>query len=151
LLVTDLRTGLTSEEAGRRLEEYGPNQLPEPRRATWVMIFLTQLASPLIYILLVAAVISLAMGHASDAVVIVVVVLINAGIGAVQEGRAEHSLTALRKLSSLKVRVMRDGEDRLIEACDLVPGDVLSIAAGDAVGADAGCLKRRRWRRLKRR
>ena len=137
LLVTDLRTGLTSEEAGRRLEEYGPNQLPEPRRATWVMIFLTQLASPLIYILLVAAVISLAMGHASDAVVIVVVVLINAGIGAVQEGRAEHSLTALRKLSSLKVRVMRDGEDRLIEACDLVPGDVLSIAAGDAVGADA--------------
>ena len=137
LLVTDLRTGLTSEEAGRRLEEYGPNQLPEPRRATWVMIFLTQLASPLIYILLVAAVISLAMGHASDAVVIVVVVLINAVIGAVQEGRAEHSLTALRKLSSLKVRVMRDGEDRLIEACDLVPGDVLSIAAGDAVGADA--------------
>ena len=137
LLVTDLRTGLTSEEAGRRLEEYGPNQLPEPRRATWVMIFLTQLASPLIYILLVAAGISLAMGHASDAVVIVLVLLINAGIGAVQEGRAEHSLTALRKLSSLKVRVMRDGEDRLIEACSLVPGDVLLIAAGDAVGADA--------------
>jgi magnesium-transporting ATPase (P-type) len=104
-------------------------------------VFASQFASPLIYILFVAAMISFAMDHASDAVVILVVVLINALIGAVQEGRAEHSMTTLRKLSALKVRVVRDGVESIIEARELVPGDIILLGAGDQVGADARLLE----------
>ena len=137
----DSQTGLSSAEAAARLTQHGPNELPEEAHKPMWKVFAAQFASPLIYILLVAAMISFAMGHASDAVVILVVVLVNAVIGAIQEGRAEHSMAALRKLSSLKVRVVRDGRETLIEARDLVPGDILLLAAGDQVGADARLLE----------
>ncbi|WP_395748472.1 cation-translocating P-type ATPase [Prosthecobacter sp.] len=140
-LRTDAQAGLSSSEASERLKQQGPNELPEDKRRPMWRVVASQFASPLIYILFVAAVISFVMRHASDAVVILVVVLINALIGAVQEGRAEHSMTALRKLSALKVRVMRDGRETLIEARDLVPGDILLIGAGDQVGADARLLE----------
>lgn len=138
---TDAGRGLSSEAAARLLAEHGPNELPEAAHKPMWKVFAAQFASPLIYILFVAAVISFAMGHASDAAVILVVVLINSVIGAVQEGRAEHSMTALRKMSSLKVRVVRDGKESIIEARGLVPGDILLLAAGDAVGADARLLE----------
>lgn len=135
-LHVDPQVGLASDESARRLLAYGLNELPEaPPKSLW-KVFVTQFASPLIYILFVAAVISYAMGHPSDAVVILMVVLINSIIGAVQEGRAEHSMAALRKLSSLKVRVLRDGGESVIEARNLVPGDVLLLNAGDEVAAD---------------
>lgn len=90
---------LSGSEASEHLKRYRPkNELPEDRHKPLWRVFASQFASPLIYILFVAAVISFAMGHASDAVVILIVVLINALIGAVQEGRAEHSMTTLRKL-----------------------------------------------------
>ncbi|MBL9133215.1 MAG: HAD-IC family P-type ATPase, partial [Verrucomicrobiaceae bacterium] len=133
--------GLTSAEAAARLAQHGPNELPEEAHKPMWKVFAAQFASPLIYILFVAAIISFAMSHASDAVVILVVVLVNAVIGAIQEGRAEHSMAALRKLSSLKVRVVRDGHESIIEARDLVPGDILLLAAGDQVGADARLLE----------
>lgn len=138
---TDPHAGLSTAEAAARLAQHGPNELPEEAHKPMWKVFAAQFASPLIYILFVAAVISFAMGHASDAMVILVVVLINAVIGAVQEGRAEHSMAALRRLSSLKVRVVRDGHDSIIEARDLVPGDILLLAAGDQVGADARLLE----------
>ncbi len=140
-LGTDPGRGLTLAEVQRRLAEHGPNELPDEAPKPWWRILLRQFASPLIYILFVASVISLAMGHASDAVVILVVVAINAVIGALQEGRAEHSMSALRKLSALRVRVIREGAETMVEARDLVPGDVLLLAAGDAVGADARLLE----------
>jgi Ca2+-transporting ATPase len=140
-LQTDAHAGLTSSEASERLKQQGPNELPEDEHRSMWRVFASQFASPLIYILFVAAVISFVMGHASDAAVILVVVLINALIGAVQEGRAEHSMTALRQLSALKVRVVRDGKESIIEARELVPGDVLLIGAGDQVGADARLLE----------
>jgi Ca2+-transporting ATPase len=140
-LGTDSRHGLGHEEAARRLAEHGPNELPAAAHKPWWRIVLRQFASPLIYILFVAAVISFAMGHSSDAAVILVVVFINAVIGTLQEGRAEHSMNALRKLSALRVRVVRDGQESMIEARALVPGDLLLIAAGDAVGADARLLE----------
>ena len=140
-LGSDARHGLSSPEVARRLERHGPNELPEAAHKPWWRIGLRQFASPLIYILFVAALISMALGHASDAAVILVVVVLNAAIGAFQEGRAEHSMQALRKLSALRVRVIRDGRELLIEARDLVPGDILLIAAGDAVGADARLLE----------
>jgi magnesium-transporting ATPase (P-type) len=114
---------------------------PEDKHKPLWKVFAAQFASPLIYILFVAAMISFAMDHASDAVVILVVVLVNAVIGAVQEGRAEHSMTTLRKLSSLKVRVVRDGVESIIEARELVPGDIILLGAGDQVGADARLLE----------
>lgn len=140
-LQTDLRAGLSKAEAARRLEQHGPNELPEERHKPMWKVFAAQFASPLIYILFVASVISFAMGHASDAVVILVVVLVNAIIGSIQEGRAEHSMTALRKLSALKVRVMRGGHENTVESRELVPGDILLLGAGDQVGADARLLE----------
>ena len=140
-LQTDAGEGLACAEAAARLVKFGPNELPEAERKPLWRVFAGQFASPLIYILFVAAVISFAMGHASDAAVILAVVLINAVIGAVQEGRAEHSMSALRRLSALKVRVVREGREWLIEARELVPGDILLLAAGDQVGADARLLE----------
>lgn len=140
-LQTDLKAGLSTAEAAKRLEEHGPNELPAEQHKPMWKVFAAQFASPLIYILFVASIISFAMGHASDAVVILVVVLVNAIIGAIQEGRAEHSMTALRKLSALKVRVVRGGRESTIESRELVPGDILLLAAGDQVGADARLLE----------
>jgi magnesium-transporting ATPase (P-type) len=140
-LGSDLRHGLASAEVARLLAAHGPNELPEAAHKPWWRIILRQFTSPLIYLLFVAAVIALAMGHASDAVVILVVVMLNAIIGAMQEGRAELSMSALRRLSALRVRVVRDGHESMIAARDLVPGDLLLIAAGDAVGADARLLE----------
>ncbi len=129
--------GLARDEAARRLAEHGPNTLPEAGRRPMWRVFAGQFANPLIYILFAAAVIAFAMGKRGDAAVILVVVVINAVIGAFQEGRAERSMEALRRLSALKVRVRRCGGEEIIEARELVPGDIVLLAAGDAVAADA--------------
>ena len=140
-LGTDLGHGLSEAECQRRLVEHGANTLPEARHRSLWRVFAGQFASPLIYILFVAAAISAATGHLSDAGVILLVVLVNAGIGTFQEGRAEQSMASLRRLSTLKSRVLREGTERMVEARDLVPGDVLLLMAGDAVGADARLLQ----------
>jgi len=132
--------GLPAEVARDRLERFGPNALPEVARRSLLSVFLGQFRSPLIYLLIAAAVIALALGHRSDAVVILAVVLLNAIIGGFQEGRAERSLEALRKLATHKARVIRSGQERVIEARDVVPGDILLLDLGDAVAADARLL-----------
>ena len=119
---------------------HGPNALSEPRRRSPWWVFAAQFRSPLIYLLLAAAALALVLGHSQDAAVIFVVLLANAVIGAVQEGRAEHSLLALRKLETLRARVVRDGDQCLVEARDVVPGDILVLEAGDAIPADARLL-----------
>ena len=141
VLGSDALAGLSPEEAARRLAEHGPNTLPETEHRSLWRVLASQFASPLIYILFVAAAIAFAMGKRGDSIVILVVVIINAVIGAFQEGRAERSMEALRRLSSLKVRVLRGGREEIIEARDLVPGDVVLFAAGDAIGADARLLE----------
>jgi Ca2+-transporting ATPase len=133
----DTQRGLSGQEAARRLARFGPNALPEGVSKSLFTVLLHQFKSPLIYLLLAAAGIALALGKVSDSVVILVVVLINAIIGTFQEGRAERSLSALRRLASPRAHVLRDGEEQQIEARELVPGDVLLLAAGDAVAADA--------------
>ena len=133
----DAQGGLTDEQAAQRQREHGPNTLPQPPPRSAVRVFLRQFKSPLIGILFIAALLAAAMGHWGDAGVIVAVVLVNAAIGAFQEGRAEASMAALRKLSALQVRVLRAGREQSIAASELVPGDLLLLAAGDAVGADA--------------
>jgi magnesium-transporting ATPase (P-type) len=132
--------GLTEAEASARAARLGPNALPEPPGRTLFGVVLGQFRSPLVWLLFVAAAVATALGHLSDAVVIAVVVATNAVIGAVQEGRAEQSLRALRKLAELRARVVRDGSERVIPAREVVPGDVLILEAGDAVAADARLL-----------
>lgn len=136
-LASNARQGLTGVEAAARLERLGPNELPEAPTRSLLGVIAARFASPLIYLLLGAAGLALALGHWADGIVIAVVVLLNAAIGAFQEGRAERSMAALRKLTALRARVARDGRELVVAARELVPGDLLVVAAGDAVVADA--------------
>ena len=140
LLGANVTTGLSAPEVARRVLEHGPNALPESTTRSPLVLFLHQFQSPLIYILFVAAALAAVMGHWGDAGVILGVVLANAVIGTYQERRAEKSMAALRKLSTVQVRVLRDGGERAVAALDLVPGDILMLTAGDAIGADARLL-----------
>ena len=132
--------GITSKEARERLERYGPNQLPEKGPTPLWLIFLRQFMSPLIYILVAAAVVSMVVGDFKDAVFIGLVLLINAGIGTYQEGQAEKSSHALRKLLRMHAQVQRDGEVREIMAEELVPGDIVWLESGNRVAADIRLL-----------
>jgi magnesium-transporting ATPase (P-type) len=140
-LDSDTTRGLTQFEASCRLSRYGSNTLPDASLRPLWLVFLRQFASPLIYILLAAAVLAFSLGKRGDAMVIIIVVLVNSIIGAIQEGRAEHSMASLRKISLSQVRVLRDGKEQLIAASSLVPGDIMLLAAGDAVAGDARLLE----------
>lgn len=140
-LGTDPLRGLDAATVARQRAVHGQNSLPEPPpRPAW-RTFARQFKSPLIYILLVAALLAVALGHRGDAGVILAVVLANALIGSFQEGRAERSMAALRRLSALHVRVLRDGGEQVLQASALVPGDLVLLAAGDAVAADARLIE----------
>ncbi len=132
----DPLTGLSAEDAARRLQETGPNRLPEPRQAGVVLIFLRQFLSPFIYILLIAAVVSLAVGQLPSAVFIMAVLLINAAIGTAQEYSAQRSASALRNMVRGAARVIRDGTPVLIDVEEVVPGDLVLLSSGDKVPAD---------------
>ncbi len=139
-LGVEAETGLTPEEAVLRIERSGANVLPEPPRRSLASLFLRQFASPLIFLLLGAAGLAFALRKLGDGGVVLAVVLLNAVIGAFQEGRAERALALLRRMALLKARVFRGGREQLIEARELVPGDIVLLAAGDAVPADARVL-----------
>lgn len=133
---SDGRCGLTTAEAQRRLIRYGRNELKEARKKTAVENFLAQLNDPLIYVLIVAAVISILLQEAGDAVIIAVVVFMNALIGVIQEGKARKALEALKKLTSPHAFVIRDGVRREIPAAELTEGDIVLLEAGCQVPAD---------------
>ena len=129
-------TGLTTEEAEARLNRFGPNRLPEqPAPSLWE-ILLRQFRSPLIYILGVAAVVSLVIGDVKDAAFIAAVLVLNALIGGYQEWRAEKSSRALQKFLKIRASVVRDGKVRVIDAEQVVPGDLLWVESGNRVPAD---------------
>ncbi len=136
LLTTNTVTGLSAAEAEKRLQEHGPNQLKEQKPKTPLQLFLAQLNDPMIYILIVAAGISFILKEASDAVIILIVILINAIVGLIQEGKAQKALEALKKLSSPNAVVKRDGKLVEIPAVDLVEGDLVVLEAGRQVPAD---------------
>lgn len=135
-LKTDDRRGLRAEEAGRRLARFGRNEMKEARKKTAVESFLEQLGDPLIYVLLAAAVVSVFLGEVSDAAIIGVVVLLNATVGVIQEGKARKALASLKKLTSPKAFVIRDGRRMEIPAAELVKGDLVCLEAGCQVPAD---------------
>ena len=133
--------GLTSDAAKQRLEAYGPNKLPEePPVPAWRR-FLRQFNNLLIYVLLAAAIVTAGLNDWLETGVILAVVLINAIIGFVQEGKAEAALDALRSMLALQAVVLRDGQRVTISAEDLVPGDVVLIESGDRVPADMRLLE----------
>jgi Ca2+-transporting ATPase len=140
-LDVDPAAGLSSAEAQRRLERYGPNRLAQaPKEPRW-RAFLRQFQDLLIIILLIAAVVSLLVSREWETpIAIVVVVLLNATIGFVQESKAEASLEALRQMSVMRARLRRDGRIEAIDAGELVPGDVVVVEAGDRVPADGRLL-----------
>ena len=129
--------GLSADEVAARRARYGENTLPEAERRSLLSVFFGQFKNPLIYLLLGAAAIALAIGDASDAIVIAIVVVVNAIVGTFQEGRAEHALAALRRYSAQKTRVRRSEHEVVVDARELVPGDIVLVGAGDAVSADA--------------
>jgi len=130
-------TGLSDDEAARRLASHGPNEIARRAATPKWKLAVDQLNSPLILILVAAAIVSGIVGGLDDAIAIVVIVSINAVIGYMQESRAEAALMALRSLTAARASVLRGGVGRLVPAVEVVPGDVLLLQPGDVVAADA--------------
>ncbi|CND75833.1 P-type HAD superfamily ATPase [Mycobacterium tuberculosis] len=137
----DASRGLAPAEAAARLEREGPNTLPAAPGRGAVLRFLLQFNSPLIYVLLAAAVVTALLGERADAIVILGVVVVNAIVGFVQESRAERALTALAAMTRTTAVVVRDGVRQRIPAADLVRGDLVELEAGDKVPADLRLLR----------
>lgn len=138
---SDGKRGLSEEEAYRRLLENGRNEMKAVRKKTPVESFVEQLSDPLIYVLIAAAVVSALLQEISDAVIIGVVVCVNALVGMIQEGKARRALEALKKLTSPRAQVIRDGKRREIVAEELVTGDLVCLEAGCQVPADIRLLQ----------
>lgn len=136
LLGTSAVNGLAEAEADRRREKYGENCLKDQKKKSIFALFFEQLNDPLIYILMVAIAVSLFLGEVGDAGIIAVVVVLNAVVGVIQEGKARKAIEALQKLSSPRALVKRDGTEREIESSLLVPGDVVFLETGRQVPAD---------------
>ncbi|WP_434729628.1 cation-translocating P-type ATPase [Rhizobium binae] len=134
-------SGLDSKEAESRLAKYGQNLLPEPEATTFITVFLRQFRSPLIYILLLAAAVSLVVSDTKDTIFIGIVLLLNGLIGSLQEYSAGRAASALRKLEQPRAAVIRDGKVREIEARLLVPGDLVLLEAGGRVPADIALVE----------
>ncbi|MDA8338656.1 MAG: HAD-IC family P-type ATPase, partial [Nitrospiraceae bacterium] len=128
--------GISSEEAQKRFEEYGPNELKEKKKKSPFMMFFDQFKDFMILVLIAAAVISGIIGEPSDTIAIVVIVVLNAVIGFIQEYRAEKAMAALKKMAAPIALVLRDGVPSNIPAYQLVPGDVVILEAGKVVPAD---------------
>lgn len=150
-LQTDIRQGLTAEEAKQRLEKYGPNKLKEKPPKTNLQRFIDQMKDVMIIILLIAAAISLGLsiyhsmsGQEADwvePIVIVLIVLLNGVLGVIQESKAEAALEALKKMSAPHARVLRGGKEESIASAELVPGDVVLLEAGDFIPADCRLIQ----------
>ena len=134
---TSLERGLSSDEARRRLEKLGANELAKEERVSPIRLFLTQFKNTLIIILLVATVLSALLGEIVDAAIIAVIVLFCAVLSFVQEYRADNALKALKKMLAPTIRVLRDGAEARVPSRELVPGDVMLLEAGDRIPADA--------------
>lgn len=140
-LQTDLHKGLSREEAEKRMQEFGPNQLPEPKRVSLFTLLINQFSSFIVWTLIAAALIAGFLGEWIDATAIGVIVILNALLGFFQEFRAEKSLAALRKMATPFSKVIRDGELQILPSEKIVPGDLVLIEAGDRVPADGRIIQ----------
>src|SRR3989344_6362929 len=133
--------GISIDSIPSRIKKFGKNILPEERPLSVIRLFLSQFHNPLIYILLVAFGISLSFGHLSDAIFIIIVLLINTLVGFYQEYKADRSILALKKIVSIFARVIRDGNLKEIDGVDLLPGDIFLLRPGDKIPADASIIE----------
>ncbi len=133
--------GLSAEEAAGRFRQYGANELEKAKGRTAVIIFLQQFQNFLIYLLIIAAVLSVFLGEIPEAIGMSVIILISVALGFIQEYRAERAVEALRKISAPTARVLRAGAVRRIPAVDVVPGDIMLLEAGDIVAADCRVIE----------
>ncbi len=142
ILNTDLKNGLSKKNVESRLLKYGPNQLEEIKGRTPFKIFISQFNDFMIWILIAAAFISgVLIREVTDAIVILIILVINSVLGFVQEYRAEQALQALKELASPSALVIRAGREKSIYSKNLVPGDIVKISAGDLVPADCRIIK----------
>jgi magnesium-transporting ATPase (P-type) len=135
-LTTDTGKGLDAAEAAKRLQKYGPNRLPEGKKRGPLMRFLSQFNNILVYVLLGAGFTKLMLNLWVDAAIIFGVVVLNALLGFIQEGKAEQALESIRNMLSAEARTLRGGETRMIPAEELVPGDIVLLESGDKIPAD---------------
>jgi magnesium-transporting ATPase (P-type) len=135
------KEGLTNEEAEKRLKFYGENVLPSQKATTLLQIILHQVLNPLIFILIAAAVASIAIGEAKDAIFILLVIVINSGLGAYQEYNAEKSAASLQSVLRIKARVKRNNKEEEVDSEILVPGDIVLLESGIKVPADLRLLE----------
>jgi len=134
-------SGLSQEEAQKRLEQFGPNELVEKEKISPWAIFLEQFKSFLIIILLIAVVLSAVLGEVFDAILIAAIVFFACGLGFVQEYRAERAMEALKRMAAPLASVLRDGKEEEISAQELVPGDMILLRTGDKIPADARLIE----------
>nr|HMN61206.1 HAD-IC family P-type ATPase [Anaerolinea sp.] len=135
-LGTQIENGLTTEEAAKRLAQYGPNQLAEKPRPGFIQLVLSQLKSFVVILLIVAALVSAVLGEWIEAGAILAIVVLNAILGVVQESRAEEALAALKKMAAPEAQSVRDGHRVSVPAAELVPGDIVFLEAGNYIPAD---------------
>lgn len=140
-IVSDSKDGLSSEEVKLRQKEFGKNVLPKEKPLSKLKILLDQLKSPLMYILIIAGGIVLFFKEYTDAIVIFGAVLLNAGVGFFQESKANNSLSQLKKIIKISGEVIREGNAKMVESSEIVPGDILILNPGDKVAADARLIE----------
>jgi Ca2+-transporting ATPase len=140
-LNTNVETGLTSQEAGKRLEQYGPNELTHKKGPGVFQMFIEQLKDYMIVILMIASVVSIVVGEYTDSIIIIAIVIINAVLGVSQEYRAEKALAALKKMSAPNANVIRNGVAMTVSSGEIVPGDVVVLETGDYIPADVRLIK----------
>ena len=133
---TDAKRGLTSSEAASRLEKYGPNAIESSNKKSLAKKIIEQLLDPMVILLIVAAIVSAFTGDVVECVIIIAIVVINAIMSIIQEGKAEDSVAALQKMSSPEATVIRDGQRKHVKAEELVPGDIVVLETGDIIPAD---------------
>jgi len=140
-LKTNIIDGLTNEEVIKRREQYGLNELKAKKKKTLIQKFLEQFKDFMIIVLILAAIISGVIGikegdGMADTFIIMIVIIVNAIIGVVQESKAEKSLEALKKMSSHVAKVIRNGKLNVVQSSELVPGDIVVLDTGDFIPAD---------------
>ena len=133
--------GLSAEEAKKRLAKFGSNKLPEQKGRSLVAIFIDQFKSPLIYVLIIADISVFLLKEFTDALIILFILLFNAVLGTIQEGRAQNTLAALKKFVETRAEVLRDGQELNIQDTEVVPGDIILLQEGERVPADARLIE----------